>query len=175
MTDVATALALLLAGVLGWAGAVKLGRPGPTAASFAGLGLPAPGALARLVPLAELGTAALLVLRPRFGAVAALLLLLAFTGLLAVRLRAGGTVDCGCFGTARSEPLTSAALVRNALLIAAAAVVLATAGAGGLPALEAVLVAGAAGVIGALAVALWDLRARTGRLWDNHLVTGPVG
>jgi hypothetical protein len=172
VSGVASALGLVLAGVLAWAGVAKLRRPSATAASFAGLGLPLPGVLARAVPVVELATAAALVGTPALGGGAALLLLAAFTGLLALRLRGGGTVDCGCFGSARRDPLTSAALLRNGLLAAAAAAVIVVGPPAGVPPLEAAIVAGTAAAIGALGVALWDLRARTGRLWDNRLETG---
>lgn len=174
MSGVATALGWVLAGVLAWTGAAKLRRPGRTAAAFAALGLPGAGTLAIAVPAAELLTATLLVALPRVGGAAAALLLGGFTVFLAVRLRGGGTVDCGCFGTARSEPLTAAALLRNALLMGAAGAA-SVSGSAAVPSLEAVLVAGAAFLIGALAVALLDVRLRIGRLWDNTLPTGPEG
>jgi uncharacterized membrane protein YphA (DoxX/SURF4 family) len=171
---VATAGAWLLAGLLAWTGAAKLRQHVRTADRFAALGLPAPRVLALAVPGAELVVAAGLVVAPSVGGVAALVLLAAFTAFLAGQLRRGGTVDCGCFGTARQDPLTSAVLVRNAVLAAAAAGALVP-GAGGVPPLAAWIAASTVALLGALAVALWDLRARTGRLWDNRLPTGPEG
>jgi ABC-type uncharacterized transport system permease subunit len=73
----------------------------------------------------------------------------------------------------RAEPLTPAALVRNGLLVAGAVAIAVVAPGAGVPPLEAALVAVGAGAVGGVAVALWDLRARTGRLWDNRLPTGP--
>lgn len=175
MSGIVTALAWALAAVLAWAGAGKARRPARTAASFAGLGLPMPAALARLVPAAELVTAALLLSRPVVGGSLALLLLSAFTLLLGGRLRGGGTVHCACFGSARAEPLTSAALVRNVLLAVVALGVALTPTAPARPPLEALLAAGAAVAVGAVGVALWDLRARIGRLWDNTVPAGPEG
>lgn len=172
------ALAWLLAGLLIWTGAVKLHRRSDTASSFADLGLPFARALAWIIPIAELATALLLVVATRAGGVAALLLLVAFTAFLARRLRGGATVSCGCFGSAHAAPLTSAALVRNGLLATAALLV--AAGSGGVspagsPPLEAIVAVGTAGALGLLLVGLWDLRARIGQLWDNHLPTGPEG
>lgn len=174
MSGVASALAWVLAGVLGWTGVAKLRRPGRTAAAFAALGLPGAAALAVAVPVAEVVTAVALVTFPPLGGAAALVLLGLFTAFLTSRLRDGGTVDCACFGSARAEPLTAAALLRNGLLMAAAGVA-GLAGVRGVPPPEAIVAAGTAAVIGALAVALLDLRLRTGRLWDNALATGADG
>ena len=170
----AVAGAWLLAGVLAWAAIAKVRRPGPTAEGFRALGLPAATVLGWAVPVAELVTAALLVAVPAAGAVAAVVLLGAFTAFLARRLRGGASVACGCFGTARKDPLTWAALLRNGLLIGLALPALWLAGPQR-PPLEGVLVVSTAAAIGAVAVALADLRARTGRLWDNRLPAGPGG
>lgn len=162
--SVASAGAVALAGVFAWAGAAKLARPAVTAAAFRGLGVAAPGALARLVPAGELAIAALLLARPRAGGAAALVTLAAFSALLAARLAAGTRAGCGCFGAAGGTTLTAVGLARNALLSALAAACLG-AQAWALPTLPAAVAVGAAVAAGAVALALADLRGRVGRLW----------
>jgi len=69
------------------------------------------------LPLAELGVAALLLSPWRaLGAAAAALLLLAYASAMAVHLRAGRRLDCGCGGA--PLPLRWALVGRNAGLLA---------------------------------------------------------
>jgi uncharacterized membrane protein YphA (DoxX/SURF4 family)/thiol-disulfide isomerase/thioredoxin len=77
------------------------------------------------LPIAELGVATLLLLRPtaRFGAVGALLLLTLFVAGVARAMSRGETPDCHCFGQIHSEPAGPSTLARNAALAAAAALV----------------------------------------------------
>lgn len=90
--------------------------------SFDAMGLAAPEVLSRLVPLAEVFVAAILVAVPWVGSTLALALLAAFTLVLA-RLKASGqTIACRCFGAASAERISSAQLIRNGMLIAAAIV-----------------------------------------------------
>jgi uncharacterized membrane protein YphA (DoxX/SURF4 family) len=168
------AAALLLAAVFAWAGAAKLRQPAATAAQLRALGLPAPWVLARAVPAVEVALAVLLVAVPRTGGPVALLLLAAFTLLLAVKLGQGEAVRCGCFGSARQDPIAATDLVRNGLLIGLAAVV-AVAAVPALPGLSALVAGTAAIAIGAVALALVDVRVTTGRLLDNSVPTGPEG
>jgi hypothetical protein len=128
MDDLGAACALLLAATFVRAAAAKLARPSSTAASFAALGLSGSPALARAVPVVELGVAVTLVAGPRPGAVAALVLLVGFSVVLARALRAGATAPCNCFGSARADPVSSVDLVRNGLLAGLAAAGLTTAG-----------------------------------------------
>ncbi len=116
MPVVGVVCAWLLAAIFVWAGAAKLARPGLTAAGFRSLGLPAPDALARLVPAAELLLAVLLVATPPVGGIAALGLLAGFSLVLAGALRAGVTTGCACFGTSPSRPISPRDLLRNAAL-----------------------------------------------------------
>jgi thiol-disulfide isomerase/thioredoxin len=78
-----------------------------------------------LLPAIELAVAATLVLRPsaRWGAIAALALLLLFIAGIANALRKGQTPDCHCFGTIQSEPVGLGLLARNSVLAAVAAFV----------------------------------------------------
>lgn len=157
MAELGYACALLLAAVLVRAGAAKLARPAATAASFAALGLPAGPALARAVPFAELLTAAGLLAAPRIGAVVALVLLAAFSALLAGAVRAGTTAPCNCFGSARADPVSRVDLVRNGLLAVLAVASLA-ATRPVVPRPLAVVVAAGGFALGAVA-----LRSRRGR------------
>lgn len=189
VSGVGTAAALLLAGVFAGAGTAKLRRRAATARTFRALRLPAPGALAVAVPAAELGTAVLLVVAPVAGGVAALVALAAFTAVLVAALRRGDTVACGCFGSAGTDAVSAAELVRNALLAVAAAAAL-TAGPGvippagavpqlpavPLPALPAVVLVSTAGVLGLVVIALVRVRVQLGRgLLDASVARGPEG
>lgn len=167
MSELAAAAAWLLGGVLAWAAVAKLRDPDGTAATFTQLGLPAPGALGRLVPGAELATAALLVAVPALGATAAVVLLSGFTALLASVVRGGESVACGCFGSSAAEPVTGRDLLRNAALLATA--VLALASPGGVPSLPAVLAVGAAAATVVMALGLLRLRDELGVVWATTL------
>jgi len=122
VAGVATASAVVLALVFGWAAAAKAVRHGPTVAAFGELGLPAPALLALLVPLGEAVVAITLVVRPAIGGALALAALAAFTLVVVRTLTRGGTAGCGCFGSRRLEPVSPSDVVRNGLLAAFAAV-----------------------------------------------------
>lgn len=170
MSGVGYAAACVVAGVLAWAGVAKWQRPRGTAASFAGLGLPAPQVLSRAVPVAELSVAAALVVAPRVGAGAALVLLAAFTLVLAAAVRRGAGVGCACFGStaAAARPVSGVELVRNAGLLVLTAAALG-ASEPVVPALEDVILVSTAVVVGVVALAALDLRRQVGRVWDNRL------
>lgn len=103
------ALALVFAS----AGFGKLARRPVVRDGFAGLGLPAPGLLAVLVPTFELCLAATLVLAPLVGGVAALVTLAAFSAVLVRALGRGGA-GCACFGSVRADRVAWHDLARNA-------------------------------------------------------------
>lgn len=114
--------------VLVAASAAKLAGPGRflrSLTSLPWLSLSAARALTRFVPLAELGVAALLVVVPVAGAIAALVLLTVFTGVLALELAAGRSFSCGCFGGTESRPAGPVTLLRNVVLVAAAVAIVA--------------------------------------------------
>jgi uncharacterized membrane protein YphA (DoxX/SURF4 family) len=114
------ASAVLLAIVFVVAAVAKLrDRPG-TEASFVDLDLPHAARFATVVPVAELAIAALLVLLPFVGGLAAVTTLAFFTTFLVTRLRAGLSPPCACFGRLRREPLSPANIVGNAFLVVAA-------------------------------------------------------
>lgn len=114
------ACALVLAAVFVWAAAAKLARPAVTAAGFRALGVPRPAALARAVPVAELGTAVLLVAVPRVGGVVAVVVLAAFTVVIVRAIRQGLVTPCSCFGAVSARPVSKLDLVRNLMLAALA-------------------------------------------------------
>ena len=114
--------AVVVAAVFAAAGAAKLRDLRATAADFERLGLPDAALFARIVPLAELAVAALLLIVPAGGAIAALVTLAFFTTFLVGRLRAGVRVPCACFGAASKAPLSGVEIARNGGLIVLAAV-----------------------------------------------------
>ncbi len=172
VNQIASASALLLAIVLGWAGVAKLRDLPGTARSFAALGLRVPVVI---VVGAELATGLVLVLRPRSGGIAATVLLSAFTVVIVRALAARQTVTCGCFGSASNDPVGPATVVRNVLLLGAGATALAAAR----PehSLAALLTVALAAVVGLVVVTLVGLRATVGGLLsgpDAALIAAPI-
>lgn len=100
---VATAARLVLAGVLGVAGALKVGDPAGSVAAVRAYQL-LPDGLERVVgyglPFLEVGLAVLLLvgLATRLAAVGAFVLMLAFVVGIASAWARGLAIDCGCFG-----------------------------------------------------------------------------
>ena len=115
--------AWLLAAVLAVAAGAKLVRGGAaTGQELAALGLAAPRTLARLVPVIELVTAAVLVAAPAWGGILAFALLAAFTVVLVRVLRSGRVVACNCFGGLSNRPISRWSVARNGALLALALV-----------------------------------------------------
>jgi peroxiredoxin len=118
---------LVLAAVFVTAGAAKLADPPGSRRALADFGIPASLAapVATVLPFAELATAAALIptASARWGALAALFLLLAFGAGIAVNLARGRKPDCHCFGQLHSAPAGWSTLARNAVLSAVAAFV----------------------------------------------------
>jgi hypothetical protein len=132
-------------------GAAKLGQPAwpATAAAFG-----APAWLVPLLPWVELVLGGLLAagVGHPWTALAAGTLLLAFTVAVALRVARGEAVPCGCFGETSPEPVGVDTLVRNGVLLAVAALAVATGdGAGGPVSAVAGVVVGLALVAGARA------------------------
>jgi hypothetical protein len=113
--------ALFLAATFLIAAISKLRDVASTADEFDLLGVPAPDAMARVVPVVELAIAAGLVIVPSIGGLFALVALAFFTTFLVGRLRAGVRVPCACFGAAGTAPLSGVEIVRNLGLVALAA------------------------------------------------------
>jgi peroxiredoxin len=121
-------LRVLLACVFALAGVAKLADlPGSRVAAV-GFGVPErlAGVVGLGLPVCELAVAVLLLPAgsARFGALGALLLLLAFVVAISVALARGNRADCHCFGQLHSAPIGWRTLVRNGLLAAAAGFVL---------------------------------------------------
>src|SRR3954468_18747396 len=158
---------LLLAGVFLVAGVGKLADlPGfrGTLRGFGVGGRPARiGAVA--LPIAEIATAAALLVQPLafWGAGAALLLLVAFTGAIVNALARGDAPDFGCFGALQSAAVSRRQVGRNAVLGALALFVVA-AGPGtaiaedGASAAIVLLLAAATCALLALSLQLWRER-----------------
>lgn len=164
MTDVAYATAVVLAAVFAWAGAAKLADRARTASTLRAFGLPAASALAVAVPSTELVLAAGLLVVPAVAAYAALGLIAAFTTFLVRAVRAGVDVGCGCFGSARSEPVSTVEVLRNVMLAGAAVIASFSTGPVA-PGLDAVILVSTAAALAAVALALADVRRRTGRVF----------
>lgn len=163
ISDLALASGLVLGAVLIWAALVKLARPAATRVSFDALGLPAAGVLALAVPVVEALCAVAVVLRPAVGGWFALTLLVAFTGFVAKAIRSGTAAPCSCFGSSRSDPVSSTDIVRNVLLISLALVATgAPVGRPALPTLAALIVVTTAVAAGRVLLAVLDLRRSSG-------------
>ncbi len=174
MEEVAYLSAVVLAGVLAWAGLAKARSVHSTQASFEALGLMAPAALARIVPGVELAVAVGLVVAPAWAAPFALGLLVAFSVVLIRALRADTPVSCGCFGATATAPVSSIALVRNGLL-ALAAVVAMTATGPVRPSLDAVVAVSVAVLVAVVGLALGELGRTTGGLFRTGPLPVPPG
>ncbi len=106
------------------AGATKLALGAAWPAQARAMGAPMP--IATVVPGVELVVGAALIARIAMPlpALAAIVLLVAFSILIARQLVDGRHPPCACFGAWSNRPLSGAHLVRNALLIAVAIVAL---------------------------------------------------
>jgi uncharacterized membrane protein YphA (DoxX/SURF4 family)/thiol-disulfide isomerase/thioredoxin len=167
---------VVLAAVFAVAGTAKLLDGAGTRRSLSEFGVPS-GALpvaALLLPLLELATAVALIPpgSARWGALAALALLLGFIGGIANALARGEAPDCHCFGQVHSAPAGRGTLIRNAVLAALAAVVVLEGPGPSVPdwvsartpaELVAVAAGAAAIALAALALGLWSDRRRLQR------------
>lgn len=124
MDDLLLLCRLMLAGTFAVAGVAKIRAPKAFAEGMQGFGVPSSlqRMLATTLPWAELGVAALLLTGSMAwpAAVAALLLLILFTGLIALRLMQGLRPACNCFGQVSAAPIGGWTLVRNLALSACA-------------------------------------------------------
>lgn len=167
MDTVVLALRVALAAVFLTAGVGKLLDPSGSRLALTGFGVPARlrWTIAPLLPIVELATAAALLVpqTARWGAVAAVALMVAFTGAILRALTGGTRPQCHCFGIFHSSPAGPKTVARNAAL-AALAVVVVAAGPG--PSLTAwlsdqrtgaLIAVGLAFVVGVLGVALLRL------------------
>lgn len=120
-----TALAAIAAIVVGVAFVVaagsKLAAREQWAAQAADLG--APAVAVPILPWVELVVGAALISQfaRRAAAVVAIVLLAAFTALILVRLAQGRRPACACFGAWSAKPIGAGHVVRNTVLLVAAA------------------------------------------------------
>lgn len=119
---------LVLAGVFIVAGVAKLADRRGSAHAMRDFGIPgswAP-ALGILLPIAEIAVAVGLIptATARWGALGALVLLLAFVAGIGFNLARGNQPDCHCFGQLHSEPAGWPTLIRNGVLAAVAGFIL---------------------------------------------------
>ena len=116
---------LVLAAVFLLAGVAKLADPRGASKAFAEFGLAkAPAALLALVlPVIEMGVAVALIPAQSawYGAWAALALFGIFIAAITINLIRGRKPDCHCFGQLHSAPVGRSTLIRNAVLGAIAA------------------------------------------------------
>ncbi|MEM8923299.1 MAG: MauE/DoxX family redox-associated membrane protein [Actinomycetota bacterium] len=171
LVPVAPLAAAALLVVFAAAAAAKTRRS--AAPEFGRLGLPAARILAVAVPTAEWATVALLVARPRWGAVAAIGLLVPFTAVLLRALRQPGSVSCGCFGARSNRPVTPATIGRNLALVAVAVVAMVNAR-WMAPSPAAAAAVGAVALLAAVGVQLAALRSTVGHLWSVELAGEPI-
>ena len=126
MGIVTLAASLVLVAVFAVAAATKLADRQGTREAVVAFGAPgwSAGALALLLPLAELTVAGLL-LWPEtaaYGAIGALVLLAIFSVAIGVSLARGRAPDCHCFGQLHSAPASWKTLARNGVLAGLAVV-----------------------------------------------------
>jgi uncharacterized membrane protein YphA (DoxX/SURF4 family) len=129
MSTAVLVLRLVLAGVFLTAGIGKLrDLPGSRrAVEDFGVSKRAADYLGVLLPLAEIAVAVALLFRPTavWGAVGAAMLLAAFIVGIARALSRGEQPDCHCFGQIHSAPAGRSTLIRNAVLLSFAVVIVA--------------------------------------------------
>ena len=111
-------LALVVAAVFVYAGVAKFATFNNWTTQAQALGAPNPFVV--LVPLVEIALAVLLVGGWWFdqALAASLILLVAFTILLLVRLRDPERLPCSCFGATSQRPMSWLDVARNVILIA---------------------------------------------------------
>jgi len=125
----ALVLRLAVGGVLVVAGALKLRAPGELATQIANYQLLSAAApyLAAVLPAVEVVVGLAVLAAPRSwragAALGALLLFGMFEGAVTAAYWRGINIDCGCFG-AGGGPITGLTILRNLLLVAAAATLL---------------------------------------------------
>lgn len=119
---------LLLAVLLTISGVAKIKAPQEVASAFAQLRMPkavSTPVVRQVFPWAEIGLAVLLIVLPKpwslVAAVAAVLLMLVYLGIIVRALGFGYPITCGCFGRLGLGEVTRRTAVRNGLLVLVAA------------------------------------------------------
>ena len=164
----ATVAAVALAVVFTTAAFFKVRSLPRTVDEFAALGLGRSKAAPVAVAAAEIGVAITLLFQPPLGALAAGLLLGAFTGFVTWALAADKQVSCGCFGPLNKEPVSAATVWRNLVLLVLAGLA-GMRGSLAAPDLAATVVLSTAALMVAVAVQAALTARRLGRLWSVEL------
>jgi hypothetical protein len=164
MNDVIAGLAVALAVVFAISAIAKTWRPSSAIRLVATItpGFARPLVFASIA--AESIVAIALVATPRLGGLLATVALVALSMFAAIAARRAPGVGCACFG-ARSAPIGPATFARNGLLVVASLAV-ASRGGASITALG-VLTSGGLVALGALAVALVELRTATGSVFGE--------
>ncbi len=112
---------LILAAIFGLAGIGKLYDLEGSEKAVRNFGVPEvlAKAAAVLLPLVEISVAVLLLFAETswFGAIGAVLLLIIFIGGMLNQMRLGNAPDCHCFGQIHSAPVSRKTLLRNAVFV----------------------------------------------------------
>jgi hypothetical protein len=124
--------------------------------------------VAPVVPVAELITAFLLVVRPSIGSVVAIALLSIFTLFIAYLLIRRIDVSCGCFGAKSEESVSAIDLVRNGFLLGLAVISTSVTKPSGV-ALQEVIAATTTVAICCVLLAALKIRNELGQLLSNRL------
>lgn len=169
---ISTLAALALAAVLATAAVAKLRDRDHTMREFARLGLPLPHRLAVVVPVAELISAATLLVRPIMGALMAGLLLVSFTLVLVEILQnaepGDEPVTCSCFGSQRNKPVSMTTVGRNLGLLSLAGLAAMTPNLTA-PDLASLIAMSTLALVVGVAGQLLMVRSRLGALWSTEL------
>ena len=107
-----------IAFVVAGASKVAAGKQWPATAREMG----APAFTIPIVPWVELAVGATLLVQIAvpYPAIAALVLLVAFTALILIRMSGGDRPSCACFGAWSAEPISRIHVIRNTILMALA-------------------------------------------------------
>lgn len=128
MTTVVVAARIILVALFAVAGIAKLANLSEWRKTLLLVGVPARriGAVALLVPIAELAIAGALSLNAttRWGAVAALVALVAFSLVISISVLRHRTPDCNCFGSLGARPLGWGTVGRNVLFAGLAGLII---------------------------------------------------
>jgi thiol-disulfide isomerase/thioredoxin len=155
MDTVVLGARLVVAALFTVAAVTKLRDPAGTARAFVDLGGGRRYAAiaARLLPAVELVIAVALLVQPLAvaAAVAALAVLLVFTGAIVDALRHSRAPDCGCFGNLSSRPVDRWTVARNVGLLLVALLIAVRGPGSSIAPLAGVLVLVAAAIFGAIA------------------------
>lgn len=167
----AACLALVFVGAAG--GKLVAGAAGIDA--LRRLGVPAPRAVNRALPVVELGLATALLAAPRVGALGSLAALVAFSAFLLRAIRRGVVAPCLCFGRRRAaEAVSVVEVARNGLLAVLAVGALIWASTPMVPSVPEVVLVGSGVAAGVLVLALLDLRRRGGAVLPTRLARPPT-